>query len=136
MQKQSNRDNKNSIHSLNNKQIARKMMIQWISLIKEIHSKKDEEGRGLIVLINPSSVISLIKKMQWIKLHHRNTHSLGIQKIHNVFFLGGGTCIYMTRFRALSLKIARWVTRYNFICPNIIVRCQTKNTFKYTRYLL
>ena len=68
----------NSLHNQNSKQIARKMMIQWISLIKEIHSKKDEDLRGLMIL-NHSSVISLIKKKQWIKLHHQNTNSIGIQ---------------------------------------------------------
>ena len=89
-----------------------------------------------MIVLNPSSVISLIKKMQWIKLHDHNTHSLGIQNIHNEFFLEGGTCIYRTRFRALALEIARWVNMYNFVVPNIVVRSQTKKAFKYTRYLL
>lgn len=135
MQKKSNRNSKNSLHNLNNKQIARKMMIQWISLIKEIHLKKDEEDRELIVL-NHSSVISLIKKMQWIKLHHHNTNSLGIQKIHNEFFLEEDTCIYRKRFRVFSLKILRWVNGYTFVGPNIIVCTQTKNMLKNLRYLL
>jgi len=65
VKKQSNWTNNNYIHYLhylNKKLIEKYLMIQRVSLIKEIHSKKMKRREDPLVSIH-SSVISLIKKI-------------------------------------------------------------------------